>query len=94
MDTSNNSLFKNLFFLASLITIVGVISKVTHVNGAEIVLIASFIPTLSYVTIGIYEVNVSNKIDRSEKIMWTVGFIFTNFFAALLYLLNARKRIV
>ncbi|ESU23662.1 hypothetical protein FLJC2902T_32240 [Flavobacterium limnosediminis JC2902] len=94
MKTNENNLFKKAFLVALSITIIGAIMKITHMDGAQILLILGVLSTLGYVVIGIYEVNISKRINQSEKIMWTIGFIFINFFAGLLYLINGRKRIV
>ncbi|MEW5675460.1 hypothetical protein ABGT15_04030 [Flavobacterium enshiense] len=89
-----NNLFKKAFLLSLAITIIGAIMKINHTDGAQIALIIGILSTLAYVVIGIYEVNTSKRINQSEKIMWTIGFIFINFFAGLFYLLNGRKRVV
>lgn len=94
MRITRNNLFKKVFFIALLITIAGAIMKITHMNGAHILLLFGILSTLCYVVIGICEVNISKRITQSEKIMWTSAFIFLNFLAGLLYLLNGRKRIV
>ncbi|RYD73119.1 MAG: hypothetical protein EOP53_20695 [Sphingobacteriales bacterium] len=57
-------------------------------------MIIGVLATLAYVILGIIEVNNSTKIERHEKIMWTISFIFFSFFTALVYLFLGRKRIV
>lgn len=50
--------------------------------------------SLIFIIAAIYEVTQSTKIDRSEKIMWIIGFLFLTTIAGLIYVLSARKRVV
>lgn len=94
MKTINDNLFGKIFILAFLVVIVGAFMKINHMDGAEILMIISFVVSLGYIVIGIYEVNSSNKIKQSEKVMWIFGFVFISLVAGLVYLLNGRKRVV
>ncbi|WP_396196237.1 PLDc N-terminal domain-containing protein [Flavobacterium sp.] len=53
----------------------------------------SIISSIVFVIIGIYEVNKSEKINKSEKTMWIISFIFMSFITGLLYFIIGRKRI-
>ncbi|UOK42139.1 MULTISPECIES: hypothetical protein [Flavobacterium] len=88
-----NNLFKKIYLLAFFAIIIGTMMKISNINGSQILFIIGILSTLGYIIIGIYEVNVSKKINQSEKIMWTIGFIVIHYLAGLLYLLGGRKRI-
>ncbi len=88
------TIVKTTFILSLLITVVGAYMKITHSGGAEVFLIIGLIAWLSFIVAAIYEVRTSNRIDNTEKTMWTVGFIFFAGVAGLIYFLVGRKRIV
>lgn len=86
--------FKISFLIAITFSLLGSFLKINHNSGADFMIIIGIIATLFYIVIGIIEVNKSNKINNSEKVMWTIGFIALNFLAGLLYLTSGRKRII
>lgn len=92
MKTNNN--FKTFFLISLVVTLIGAFYKILHWGYAQPILIIGLLFTLLYMTVGIIEVTNSSKIDKSEKIMWTVGFTFFGFITAIVYLLSGRKRIV
>ncbi len=92
MKHSNN--FKMFFIIATIILVIGALFRIEHRQYSEPILIMGILLNLSYIIIGIIEVNSSYKIDKSEKIMWTVGFIFFGFITSIIYLLSGRRRIV
>ena len=68
--------------------------KLQHRPGADYLLILALAMSLIFIIAAIYEVTQSTKIDRSEKIMWIIGFLFLTTIAGLIYVLSARKRVV
>ncbi len=94
MKVSNNTILKTSYIITVSITIVGVILKLMHNSWTEAMLIAGVISALLFIILAIKEVINSTRIDRNEKIMWILGFVFMNGIAGLIYLLSARKRIV
>ena len=46
-----------------------------------------------FIYLFIKEVWQSTNIEKSEKIMWTIGIIFMTTIVAIVYLLSARKRV-
>ena len=92
MKVNNN--FKAIFSIAFIITLFGAFLKIMHWKYAQPILVIGIALTLAYVFLEISEVNNSKKINKSEKIMWTTGFIFFSFITALIYLLSGRKRII
>src|SRR6187431_1055219 len=87
-------LFKTVFLISILLIIAGSSMKALHKPGADIFMIATIITTIIYAIVGIYEVYHSTKIGRTEKIMWTVGFIFLSMITGIVYLVSGRQRIL
>ncbi|MDB5197010.1 MAG: putative transrane protein [Flaviaesturariibacter sp.] len=90
---NSNNLFKASFFAALAAAVIGVARKITHASGAEEIMILAFLFTSIYMICGIMEVNRSPRINSSEKIMWTVGFLFMSGITAIVYLVSGRRRI-
>jgi predicted ferric reductase len=49
---------------------------------------------LTYIVMALKEIYSSNRVNLIEKIMWTICLIGLNWFAGLIYLLFARKRVL
>lgn len=73
---------------------IGAILKSMHYKFASPFLIIGLILTLGYIFLGIVEVQQSKRIAASEKLMWTIGFLFFGFLTGLLYLINGQKRVM
>ena len=80
--------------MSFIIIIAGVLLKIAHLEGADTLMTVGFCCVLLFVILAIYEVNTSTEIDRTEKIMWTVGFLFMALITGLVYLLAGRKRVM
>lgn len=81
-------------FIGSLIlTFVGAYLKIIHAERADTWLMIGIIALLIFMATAIYEVLTSKRIDRSEKTMWTLAFIFFSSITGLIYILIGRKRI-
>ena len=76
------------------ITLIGAYLKIIHAPAAETILIIGIITSLFFIAIAIYEVNTSHRIDRSEKVMWTIGLLLMSSITGLVYILSGRSRIV
>lgn len=82
-------------FIISLISsIAGGYLKITHVSGGEPFLVVGVIGTMVFIVSAIYEVRTSKKINPTEKMMWTIAFLFFSGIAGLIYFLLGRKRII
>ena len=46
------------------------------------------------IIIALVEVNKSKRIDKQEKVKWTLAFIFITFFTAFYYLIAQRKNVI
>jgi hypothetical protein len=91
-----NNPFKALFAGALILTLIGAFFKINHWPYAQVMLIIGLLSSLSYIILGIIEVNKSTTIKPLEKLLWTAGFISIalTFITAVLYLAFGRKRIV
>ena len=87
-------LLKISFFISLIGILIGSFLKITHSPSADIILEFSMLLYLVFAALVIYEVYQSNKIETTEKIMWSVGVIFLGSIAGILYLATRRKRIV
>lgn len=89
----SKSAYAQAFMISFSFTIIGVLLKINHIGNATIILAIGLISTLIYIIIGIKEVNSSTKLESSDKVLWTIGFLFFNFFVGIFYLIK-RKNIV
>ena len=89
-----NPVIKTSFILSLLglaINIFSVTNKNFRVEGGMLMVL---VPQMVFIVAAGYEVNTSLKIQRSEKIMWIVGFVLTGLIAGTAYMLSGRKRIM
>ena len=93
MENEKKNLFKKAFVISFLFTIIGAMMKISHWQYYSIFLIIGILSTILYVVVGIYEVNNSNRISSSEKVLWTIGFIMFSFFVGLFYLISGRRKV-
>ena len=85
------------FFISLVLVLVGAFMKILHLPGAEQLLIVGMVTNGVFVVSALSEVWRSERIDKNEKIMWTIAFIFIGFLgtiAGIVYLLFGRKRVV
>lgn len=81
------------FILGFICSLIGAYMKFTHVNGAATWLITGVLSTLIFIVTAIYEIRTSNKIDNTEKLIWTFALIFFSGIAGFVYFFFDRKRI-
>jgi len=85
------------FFISLVLVLVGAFMKILHLPGAEQLLIVVVVTNGVFVVAALSEVWRSERIDKNEKIMWTIAFIFMGVLgtmAGIVYLLLGRKRVV
>ncbi len=68
--------------------------RLAHQPAMYNLFVITLIVNLVFMVTAIYEVTRSQKINRSEKTMWVVGFIFLTSITGLVYVFSARKRIL
>ncbi len=72
-------------------------STITHQNTFESyygILIFSVIMYLVFIFLGLMEIYGSKAINKNEKFMWTIGFVFMTLIAGIAYLIVGRKRVL
>ena len=89
-----DTVIKVSFVLGLLLTMVGAMLKILHEPNSEPFLIIGIIASIIYIVLAIYEIRTSTRIDRTEKTMWTLAFIFMSGFTGLIYFIMGRKRII
>ncbi|MCY7292692.1 MAG: PLDc N-terminal domain-containing protein [Ferruginibacter sp.] len=89
----SGTIVKTSFILSFILVLVGAYQKIIHSEGADTWLMIGLIASLVFIVTAIYEVLSSERIDRSEKTMWTIALIFFSSIAGLIYILIGRKRI-
>ncbi|WP_243347530.1 hypothetical protein [Parabacteroides sp. FAFU027] len=81
----NPTLFFVGYVIALLVSISGAIIKILHLfDGSTVTALGMFF-TLSFIFIGIFEVINNRRIQRAEKTMWVLGFLFLFWLAGILY---------
>jgi predicted membrane channel-forming protein YqfA (hemolysin III family) len=85
------------FFISLAASLVGAFMKILHLPGADQLLMIGLVSNGVFVVSALTEVWRSVRIDKNEKIMWTIAFVFMGFLGAvagIVYLLLGRKRVV
>ena len=91
---NNKNLIPIFYVLSFIILFLCAIFKILHQPfGSEIMGLA-LISSIIYIVLSLLEIFKSERIDKTEKIMWLVGFIFLGTVAGFIYLISARKRIL
>jgi len=91
---NKEKLLRSSLFVSIGITILAVWFKLMHKPGADTLFLVSLFAAIVFIITATLEVSRSEKISRSERIMWIIGFIFLTSIAGLVYVLSARKRVV
>jgi hypothetical protein len=71
----------------------GALMKITHLPGSEALLIIGILGNAVFIVSALNEVWTSMRIDKNEKIMWTVALFFLGTLGSLIYFLIGRKRV-
>lgn len=85
------------FVISLVLELVGALMKIMHLPGADALLIIGMVANGAFIVSALSEVWGSVRINTSEKVMWTIAFIFMGFLGAIagiLYVVIGRKRIV
>jgi hypothetical protein len=71
----------------------GALMKITHLPGSEALLIIGILGNAVFIVCALNEVWTSMRIDKNEKIMWTIALFFLGTLGSLIYFLLGRKRV-
>ncbi len=85
---------KTAFYLSIAVTVFAAWCKLTHQIYGETLLIIGFSFSLLFIVLALMEVFSAKHLERSEKIMWLVGFLFITAITGFVYVISGRKRIV
>ncbi len=70
---------------------IGAYLKILHSPGSNALFMMGIISFFIFIIIALFEVNTSSRLNRSEKITWTIGLIFVPFIAGTLYIVSRRR---
>ncbi len=82
------------FFVSICFVILGALMKITHLPGAEALLIIGILGNAVFIVSALNEVWTSIRIEKGEKIMWTIAFFFIGTLGPIIYILLGRKRVI
>lgn len=87
-------IWRSSLLISILFSTVGLTLKILHLGGpyGYWLLIAGIIAHVIFVITSLFEINGSERISSTEKVVWTIGFIFFSVFTAILYCLMRSKR--
>ncbi|MCU0404736.1 MAG: PLD nuclease N-terminal domain-containing protein [Chitinophagaceae bacterium] len=88
-----NQVFLLLFILTIVGSFAGAVLKIMHAPGADILLAAALLGGYVFAVLALWEI-LPSSINKSEKLMWMVGFVFLNWITVILYLAVGRNRIM
>lgn len=74
--------------------LISAIFRISHWQGAQTLFTGGLVATIVYMVVALYEVFRSTRINKPEKIMWTICIILLSPIAGLVYMLSGRKRII
>jgi hypothetical protein len=75
-------------------SLLGAFFKISHWQGADIYFIIGLTAMLIFMAVTLYEVISSTRINKSEKIVWTIFIILLSSITGFFYILSGRKRII
>jgi hypothetical protein len=90
---NKDKLIYTSFVVSFVFTIVGALLKIMHWMNANFFLTIGLLALAFFVFMCIYEIMNSKWIEKQEKLMWVVGFLFFWMITGLVYILSGRKRV-
>jgi hypothetical protein len=87
------TIVKSSFVVSFVILLIGSYLKLIHSYSADMFLKIGLAVMLVFIVSAIIEVWSSTRIDKNEKIMWSIALIFMGTFSGIIYLLMGRKRV-
>jgi hypothetical protein len=86
--------FKIVFLFSLTLVFLQYVIKYSNLPGGNVLMLINLPFIVTYIVMALKEIYGSNKVNLIEKIMWTICLIGLNWFAGLIYLLFARKRVL
>jgi MFS superfamily sulfate permease-like transporter len=94
MKINRDILLKPSFFVGLIIAFIAAFFKISHWAGVYPLIIVGLAASLIFMITAIYEVSVSTRIKKSEKIMWIVCLVLICNLTGFFYIYSGRKRII
>ncbi|MFC5269508.1 hypothetical protein [Adhaeribacter terreus] len=85
---------KFFFFAGLLLTLTGALFTVQQFAGASVFIFSGIAFSVIFILQALSEINTSEKLSVSEKIMWSTGILMTSGLAGLLYVTSLRPKLV
>jgi hypothetical protein len=82
------------FFVSICFVMLGALMKITHLPGAETLLKIGILGNVVFIVSALNEVWTSIRIEKGEKVMWTIAFFSIGTLGSIIYFLLGRKRVV
>jgi len=82
------------FFFSICIVMLGALMKITHLPGAETLLKIGILGNVVFIVSALNEVWTSIRIEKGEKVMWTIAFFSIGILGSIIYILLGRKRVI
>ena len=86
--------FKTVFLFSLTLVFLQYLIKYSNLPGLKVLMFINLPFIVTYIVLALKEIYSSNRVNLTEKIMWTICLIVLNWFAGLIYLLFARKRVL
>jgi hypothetical protein len=82
------------FILASFTILIGAWFKILHYPYANVLLVMGLVAIILSTVLSLHEIHTSQKVNTTEKIVWTLGFLFMNWVTGLIYIIAGRKSVL
>lgn len=82
-----------LWAIGNFTVLLGAFLKIQHFPAAGAILTIGMILALGFIVFALAEIYASKRIDRTDKMMWTMLLILSSGIAGILYLASSRKQI-
>jgi len=90
----NYTLLRFSFYIGLASILVGAMLKLSHIQHAKPFLVIGILLSIVYLTMSLREIWTSIRVNKEEKIIWTIAFILMNTLTGLIYFMFGRKRVV
>lgn len=94
MNVLRGLLIKVGFAIGICFSFIGTFFIINHWPSADLYVIIGLTATLIFMSVTLYEVISSTRINKSEKIIWTIFIILLSSITGFFYILSGRKRII
>ncbi len=89
-----NTLLRYSFLLSTIFFFIGVILKLQHYHETYSTFILGFVFYFIYAALALREIWISMRVNRDEKIIWTVLFILMPIITGFFYTTLGRRHVI